>query len=119
MKIISDTLAAVVERWDDPGLYPNSLAQGPLPSYDYVAEVEGEVVVEIEATDFLGETLELDYDLPHGIKVARWQIDKAEQQGRGISANGYLVYVAVLTLTVAEFEAEQVERPEPDYYEED
>lgn len=105
MKIISNTLDPCIERWDDPGDYPNNCVSGPLPSYDYVAEIEGEVVVEIEPGDFLGEKLEIDYDLPHGIKVKKWRIEQALKADTGVR----------VSLSVEEFDADQVERPEPEY----
>lgn len=47
MRTITDTLDTVVGTWDDPGDYPNAVASGPLPSYDYVEDVEGELVLEL------------------------------------------------------------------------
>lgn len=47
MKVISDSLELVWERWDDPGDYPNAVASHPLPSYHYPV-VEGEIIVEAE-----------------------------------------------------------------------
>lgn len=102
MKELSNTLKPYIERWDDPGDYPNNVASGPLPSYDFVSEVEGEVTIEIEDVDFftlIDETF--DPELPHGIKVRKWEIIKAE--GRK------------LTFAVKEFEANRVERDYPDY----
>ena len=43
MEMITNTLSLLVERWDDPGDYPNALAAGPLPSYEYIAGLEGEL----------------------------------------------------------------------------
>ena len=51
MKIISNTLEIKIGRWDDPGDYPNALAAGPLPSYDYVEEVFGALVIQLEDGD--------------------------------------------------------------------
>jgi hypothetical protein len=84
MKIISDTLSALVETWDDPGDYPNALAAGPLPSYDYLAGVEGELVVEADAKEMSdivvwgwGEFLSQNsgIKLPDGILSVEWQLD--------------------------------------------
>jgi len=47
MKITSNTLQLLVETWEDPGDYPNSIASGPLPSYKYIAGIEGEVHAEL------------------------------------------------------------------------
>lgn len=47
MKVLENTMEAVIDRWDDPGDYPNALAAGPLPSYDYYAGIEGEAKIEM------------------------------------------------------------------------
>lgn len=47
MKVIKNTLTKIMDRWDDPGEYPSGAGGGPLPSHDYVAEVAGEVEVEM------------------------------------------------------------------------
>ena len=52
MKTLSNTLALEIETWDDPGDYPSGAGAGPLPSYDYVAGVSGEIVVELSSADF-------------------------------------------------------------------
>ena len=111
MKIISDTLEPVIDSWDDPGDYPSGAGSGPLPSYDYVAEVAGEIVLELESSDFTDGFPEIEYDLPHGIKVKKWDIDY--RRGPGEIGLGMKVI-----LSVAEFEADNVEQeyPEP-YYE--
>jgi hypothetical protein len=54
MKIISNDLYCGIERWDDPGDYPNGLASGPLPSYNY-CEYGGEFVFESENDEELKE----------------------------------------------------------------
>jgi hypothetical protein len=93
MKIISDTLSALVETWDDPGDYPNAIAAGPLPSYDYLAGVEGELVVEADAKEMSdivvwgwGEFLSQNsgIKLPDGILSVEWQLDEivALQHGK-------------------------------------
>lgn len=105
MKILSDTLEPVIERWDDPGDYPSGAGSGPLASYNYVADVAGEIVLELEASDFLEGWEGVEYDLPHGIKVKKWAAGmKDAREGR-------------IVLTVTEFDAGEVERdcPEPDY----
>lgn len=85
---VKDTLETLVETWDDPGDYPNALASGPLPSYDYVAGMEGELTVRLSdeelaewksleddpgaIEDFINETV--DPELPLGItSVNKWQ----------------------------------------------
>ena len=105
MKVISDTLKPYIETWDDPGDYPSGAGSGPLPSHDYVAEVEGEVTIELEDEDLcelISQTFEPD--LEHSISVTKWEIVKLA--GRK------------LTFAVKEFNAGAVERPEPDYWEE-
>lgn len=44
----TSTLSLLIERWDDPGDYPNALAGGPLPSHNYPAGIEGELIIEQE-----------------------------------------------------------------------
>lgn len=52
MKIINNDLYCNIERWDDPGDYPNSCAGYPLPSYHY-CEYGGELVFDSENDDEL------------------------------------------------------------------
>ena len=52
MKTLSNTLSLEAEHWDDPGDYPSGAGAGPLPSYDYIAGVSGEIVVELSSADF-------------------------------------------------------------------
>jgi hypothetical protein len=91
MKTVSDTLEPLVEKWSDPGDYPNAVAQSPLPSYDYLAGVEGELKLQLtdeEMTELLQtldcESLDFwmveiaDIGLPDGIENGTWQIDKVE-----------------------------------------
>lgn len=101
MKIIKDTLRPVIERWDDPGDYPSSAGSGPLASYDYVAEVEGEIVLEMESNDFIEGLGAIEYDLPHGIKVTQWDVS---------------IHEGSVALTVSEFSANPVESEYPDFY---
>lgn len=85
MKTLSDTTEILIERWEDPGDYPNAVANGPLPSYDYVAGIEGDVVVELrpdEFDDFLDVVKDespefwmvevFDYDCPDGLLSVTW-----------------------------------------------
>jgi len=88
MKTISDTLELVIDRWDDPGDYPNSLAAGPLPSYDQVCDIEGSITVELETSDLEsmdGEQIkdqahiieyildEIEYDL-QSVRITKWNL---------------------------------------------
>lgn len=47
MKVIKNDTAVLMGTWVDPGDYPNDVAAGPLPSYNYLEGVEGELVVEL------------------------------------------------------------------------
>lgn len=98
MQIIKNTLKLVIERFDDPGLYPSGAGGYPLPSHDYVEQIDGEVVIELEPDDIELLVDDLDPDIP-GLHVTKWYINKI-QGGR-------------FTLTVQEFDAALPERPEP------
>lgn len=86
MKILSDTTEPLIETWDDPGDYPSNAGAGPLPSYNYIAGIEGEVKVQlsnhehVEFLEFLqDEPLHfwlievLGYEYPEGISEAKWR----------------------------------------------
>jgi hypothetical protein len=85
MKIITDTIEPLVETWDDPGDYPSGAGSGPLASFQYLAGLEGELVIELtgaERTEMLGwDTVSkwvaevVDYRLPSGILSADWQCE--------------------------------------------
>ncbi len=82
MKVLKDTLEILVETWDDPGDYPSGAGAGPLPSYDYIAGVEGELVVELteeeladyneSQKDFLDNCDEINGAVPNGITAVKW-----------------------------------------------
>lgn len=129
MKTISDTLEPSVETWEDPGDYPSNAGSGPLPSYDYLAGMEGELVLELtqdEYREYL-ETVEaesldfwmqevVDYRLPSGILSADWQVDSVE----GGHRCGFLWLRRKpirLTLSVTDVEADPSWRDDdgPDY----
>jgi len=59
MKLISDTTEVLIERWEDPGDYPNAVASSPLPSYDYVAGIEGEIVVQLDTKDEFSKLMDI------------------------------------------------------------
>lgn len=118
-KVIEDTLSVTVDTWDDPGDYPNNVAQYALPSHNYVEGVEGHLKIELEqeelkefleiqkneeeVQDFIHETIEPDY--PCGITSATWEWE--------LSKN-------ILILTIGEeFEYEMADIDENDYYDED
>lgn len=99
MKAISVTFDYEIETWDDPGDYPNAIAAGPLPSYDYVGEVNATVVLETEdddepftacskidaeyLSDELTEALYASGECPSGISGCSWLIE-VEQTGKRI-----------------------------------
>lgn len=116
MKITKNTLDITVDRWTDPGDYPNSLASGPLPDGpDCVEEVFGEVVVEghnqilpsgIHSDGYLEEFHPELHEMltecvPDGISVLQWSVE----------SNDSLVF------EVNEFDADNWEPSEPDYEE--
>jgi hypothetical protein len=85
MKILHNTLRAVVETWQDPGDYPNALAQGPLPDRKYLAGVDGKLVVELTYNEML-KLIEFGWDwflsnetegvpLPDGVADVTWQVE--------------------------------------------
>lgn len=98
-KEIKNTLSLSFDRWDDPGDYPNSLASGPLASYNYVDSIDGELVYELtdeeiqdyeESEEDFVESLELpEWDECHGVT---WHHDLANN---------------TLTFTVAEVESKR------------
>ena len=113
MKILKDTLQTSIETWEDPGDYPSAAGSYPLPSYDYIEEVCGEVQVELndEELQVLKTAIdegwvsewseELELDMPDGVSSIKW----------GVKLNGRIV-----TLTVNEFEADRDWEPEEGDY---
>ena len=93
MKIIKDTLEPEFDSWDDPGDYPNALAGGPLPSYNYLSGVNGDLVVELNG-DELNEFHEcidceslnfwvsevLQYPGPNGVIKLDYGLEKIESK---------------------------------------
>lgn len=118
MKTIEDSLKLELDTWDDPGDYPSGAGSGPLPSYTFVAGIEGKVVMELED----GDTVELPItaasvqryvddnpgEVRHdvlGLTVAKWNVDKVD--GKRIE------------LTVSDADgAFEAECPSDDYYDE-
>ena len=104
MKTLTDTLEVVTEIWSDPGDYPSNAESGPLPSYQYLEGVDGEIrlelnpdeLQELEEAKEAGELKEwvnqLDISLPNGILSATWEVE--------------LVMPNIVVLTVADFEPE-------------
>lgn len=52
MKIIENTLELVVDTWDDPGDYPSNAGQSPLASYQYVSGCDGELTLDLSASEY-------------------------------------------------------------------
>jgi hypothetical protein len=119
MKILSNTLKPVVERWTDPGGNQYNGAGAPVPSYNYMESIDGQIVLEFGASDlqdfegysqYLSSALvkdwlsdnagEIDPDVP-GLTVKKWSVDKLE----GNRA----------TLSVEEFECDLPDPPEREY----
>lgn len=87
MKELENTLSALIERWEDPGDYPSNAGSGPLPSFDYLAGMEGEVKFELtdeeltqfieavevgEEQEWIREKVEYKDLLPREIADATW-----------------------------------------------
>ena len=99
-KEIKNTLKPNIDTWDDPGDYPNSLAAGPLSSYDYVDSIDGEIVFtltdeEIQEYEESEEDFIESLDLPkfENVHSVHWLHELAND---------------TLTLTVDEVESERI-----------
>jgi hypothetical protein len=115
MRIVKDTLSVLVEEWSDPGDYPSGAGSGPLPSYKYVAGMEGELVIELTAEEMVvfrqsseDESLDfwvnevLDYEGKHPeVSSMTWEVESVVKCESGRRHH--------VTLIVAEVEAN------PDY----
>ena len=118
MQVIKDTLELLLETWDDPGDYPSGAGSGPLPSYNYIAGVEGVLVVELTAEeladyndcpkDFLDNDDTIGDTLPKGISAVTW----------GQTLKGNVLELEVLdcdSFEVVPPERDDYDPPEPDY----
>lgn len=131
MTILENTLESVIETdtWDDPGDYPSGAGGGPLPDYTYqfASDVTGTLVVLVtdkelqdwkgepsgpeDFLEYIQESDELVKSLPYGVnKVKRWRLDSIQTDPGTYTA----------TLSVFEFESEEMEYDgqsdyEPDY----
>lgn len=107
-----------LDTWDDPGDYPSGAGSGPLPSYNFVAGVEGKVVVELEDGDEVEQPVMIatvqSYvddnpgEVQHGVSgltVARWVVEKVD--GKRVE----------LTVSDAD-DAFEAEYRDDDYYDE-
>ena len=109
MKTIKNTLEVEMDRWDDPGDYPSNAGAGPLPSYTFLAGLDGEVQIELTdeeigwynecADDFVSE---LDIDLPNGILSVTWD--------RELKGN-----ILTLTATAVEGDPDYCDSDGPEY----
>lgn len=112
MKIISNDLYCGIERWDDPGDYPNSLASGPLPSYNY-CEYGGEFIFEAENEDELKELDTVDD------WVGEWIINECEVDSYCSPSYKCEVEGNRCTVTITDAECEEPEYDGPDRREDD
>jgi len=91
MKTVENTLKLELDTWDDPGDYPSGAGGGPLPSYTFVAGVDGKMVVELDDDDVVELPItvghvqayvdcnpgEVEHGVP-GLTVAKWVVDKVD-----------------------------------------
>lgn len=68
-RVLVDTLSFDIETWDDPGDYPNGVASGPLPSYDYPV-CEGELIC------LVGTDWESLVEVPKPFEVTKWAVSQ-------------------------------------------
>lgn len=83
-KLLKNEFELLIETWDDPGDYPNALAAGPLPSYQYLAGMEGDARYQLTYAEWQALQAdpqayiqdELQPPLPDGIRqVLSWGCD--------------------------------------------
>ena len=78
MKVLENTLKVKLERWDDPGDYPSNAGAGPLPSEDFVEDIEGHVLLKIDSGDdldeFMGQVDEV-VEVPENVFIYSWNIE--------------------------------------------
>jgi hypothetical protein len=77
MTIIENTLETEIETWDDPGDYPSGAGGGTLASYDYVAAINGRLVLQLDADENIDDVIEDgldDIDLGNDIRITEWNI---------------------------------------------
>ena len=86
MKVTKNHFELHLDQWEDPGSYPNGVAGGPLPSYSFVEDIEGEMVVELEGNNDYFAALATDEDwqrfakekasIPSTITITKWNITR-------------------------------------------
>ena len=111
MKTISDTLSLVIDRWDDPGDYPNSLAAGPLPSYDQVCDIEGSITIELEPSDIEAMDEEQRKDQAHIIEYILEEIEYDLESVKITKWNTLRVNENQYTFDVRDFDASDWSTP--------
>jgi hypothetical protein len=65
MKVLQNSLKLEIDTWDDPGDYPSNAGSGPLPSYDFVVCVDGQLLIELEPEDLSDM---IDFDAEYTVK---------------------------------------------------
>ena len=68
---IKNTLELSLDTWSDPGDYPNSLASSPLPSYNYVDSIDGELVFELTDEE-IQDYEDSEEDFVDGLELPKW-----------------------------------------------
>jgi hypothetical protein len=118
MKTVENTLKLELDTWDDPGDYPSNAGSSPLPSYTFVAGIEGKIAVELDDDDVVELPVTVEHvqayvddnpgEVEHGVPgltVAKWSVDK--------------VYGKRVELTVSDADdAFEAEYRDDDYYDE-
>jgi hypothetical protein len=101
MKILKNQFKVLIETWDDPGDYPSGAGGGPLPSYNYIADVEGAMLLLPEPGDNLDPSVIEEFvhehiDLPNGLTAEKFHIETGGPGG-------------VISVIVAKFNADDWE----------
>lgn len=82
MKILKNTLRAKYERWTDSGDYPSGAGSCPLPSYDYIEEIEGTITIQLEKGDRIDNSEFLNdealVECETSVRVQEWRVVKVE-----------------------------------------
>ena len=97
---VKNTLELSFERFDDPGDYPNSLASGPLPSYNYIDSIEGEIVFELSDEE-IQDYEDSEEDFVDGLDLPKWDEVHSVHWHHDLANNQ-------LTLTVEDVESKRL-----------
>lgn len=114
IETVSNTLELEIDVWSDPGDYPNALASGPLPSYNYASEISGELVLKVNNSLSLMEmivaifTLNLEAIFPEDVHEDELNDIACEELPCDVSSATWNIERRgdYITMTVEEFEAE-------------